>query len=150
MIKALSTARYFALLDALDATIDSLVPASSTSTLDDLAATQLKKLRKRVRATADEPSDEELHAIRKQGKRTRYAFELAGDGKLVKRAKALQDVLGAHQDSVVAEERLRALAGAEHPIDALVAGRLIERERERRAEARAAWRKAWRRLERAA
>jgi CHAD domain-containing protein len=150
MTKALSSPRYFALLDTLGATIDALVPASSTSTLEDLAAAELKKLRKRVRAAADEPSDEALHAIRKQGKRTRYAFELAGDGKLVKRAKALQDVLGAHQDSVVAEERLRALAAAEQPIDALVAGRLVERERARRAEARAAWRKAWRRLARAA
>jgi CHAD domain-containing protein len=150
MTKALSSARYFALLDTLGATIGSLAPASTESTLAELAAAELKRLRKRVRAAGDEPSDEELHAIRKQGKRARYALELADARKLANRAKGLQDVLGDHQDSVVAEERLRALAGDEQPIDALVVGRLIERERSRRAETRATWRKAWRRLERAA
>lgn len=150
MLKALARPRYFALLDTLETTIDSLVPTESASTLADLAAAELKNLRKRVRATADEPSDEELHAIRKRGKRTRYALELAGDLRLAKRAKKLQDVLGGHQDSVVAEERLRALAQAEQPAEALVVGRLIERERAKRADARACWSKAYRRLVRAA
>lgn len=147
MVKALSSPRYFAVLDALAATIDSLVPTDSEATLADLARAQLKKLRKRVRTAADEPSDEELHTIRKQAKRTRYAFELAGDARSAKRARAMQDVLGEHQDSVVAEERLRALA---EPAEALVVGRLVERERARRTEARVHWRKTWRRLERAA
>jgi CHAD domain-containing protein len=62
----------------------------------------------------------------------------------------LQDVLGEHQDSVVAEERLRALAHEAPSDQALAAGRLVERERSRRANARAQWRKAWRQLERAA
>ncbi len=44
--------------------------------------------------------------------------------------KKLQDVIGEHQDAVVAEERLRRLAGSE---TAIAAGRLIERERERKA-----------------
>ena len=61
MVKALSSPRYFAVLDSLAATIDSLVPTESAATLTDLAHAQLKKLRKRVRAAADEPSDEELH-----------------------------------------------------------------------------------------
>ncbi len=78
----------------------------------------------------------------------RYAYELAGKDAVVKRAKAFQDVLGEHQDSVVAETVLRGLATA--PGKALAAGRLIEQEREKRADARAAWRAAWRRLERSA
>jgi CHAD domain-containing protein len=61
----------------------------------------------------------------------------------VKRAKKLQDVLGDHQDAVVAAGRLRALAAGSTPELALVAGRLVEREEERRLEARAAWPKAW-------
>jgi CHAD domain-containing protein len=69
---------------------------------------------------------------------------------VVKRAKALQDVLGEHQDSVVAEARLRVLALEAAPAEALAAGRLIELERKRRAAARRAWRDAWRRLDRAA
>ena len=41
---------------------------------------------------------------------SRYAYELAGDDKIVSRAKSFQDVLGEHQDAVIAEEQLRALA----------------------------------------
>ena len=48
---------------------------------------------------------------------------------MVERAKRLQDVVGEHQDAVVAEERLRALS---EPATALLVGRLIERQRARR------------------
>jgi CHAD domain-containing protein len=51
-------------------------------------------------------------------------------------AKDLQDVLGAHQDAVVAEERLRALAEGAEPAVAIAAGRLVEQETRRRADAR--------------
>ena len=91
-----------------------------------------------------------LHDLRKRGKRARYAYELAGASTVVKRAKALQDVLGEHQDSTVAEDRLRTLSRDAPPDQALAAGRLVERERELRAQARASWRGVWRRLERAA
>ena len=84
--------------------------------------------------------------MRKVGKRARYAGELAGRKNSVRRAKVLQDVLGEHQDAVVAAERLRKLAAAASPEQALAGGRLVEREEERRAEARAAWSKAWKRL----
>ena len=50
----------------------------------------------------------------------------------------LQDVLGAHQDAVVAEERIRALAVGVGSGVALVAGRLVEQEVSRRAVARTA------------
>ena len=94
----------------------------------------------------DEPADEELHKVRKVGKRARYAAELAGRKNFVKRAKKLQDVLGEHQDAVVAAGRLRELAAEAGPGQALAAGRLVEREEERRADARAAWPKAWKKL----
>jgi len=84
--------------------------------------------------------------VRKKGKRARYAGELAGRQKLVKRAKELQDVLGEHQDAVVAADRLRELGIPAAPEQALVAGRLVEREEGRRSEARAAWPKTWRKL----
>ena len=102
-----------------------------------------------MRATADEPADDELHVLRKRGKRVRYAYELAGDGAVVTRAKDFQDVLGEHQDSVVAERTLRELA-ASAPDFAIVAGRMIERERASRIEVRSLWRTAWKRLVRAA
>ena len=63
-------------------------------------------------------------------------------------AKRLQDVIGAHQDAVVAEERVRSLLDrAEGARAHFAAGRIVERERERRREARAAFPAAWARLE---
>ena len=69
---------------------------------------------------------------------------MVGDEKVVARAKEFQDVVGEHQDAVVAEERLRALA---KPSTALLVGRLIERQESRRADARRTVPKAWKRLE---
>jgi CHAD domain-containing protein len=111
-----------------------------------LADKAFAKLRKAVDELPEEPADEELHAVRKKGKRARYAAELAGRKKFVRHAKKLQDVLGEHQDAVVAAERLRELATNVTPEQALAAGRLVEREQANRADVRAAWRKAWKNL----
>jgi CHAD domain-containing protein len=146
MLAALRSDEYLALLDDTARTIDELEPSGSAVTLDELAGEASARLRKAFRKLPEDPANEELHAVRKKGKRARYAAELAGQKKLVKRAKKLQDVLGEHQDAVVAAERLRELAAEAAPEQALVAGRLVEREEERRLEARAAWPKAWRKL----
>jgi CHAD domain-containing protein len=146
LLGALRSDEYLALLDDTARTIDELEPSESAATLDELTGKAATKLRRAVRKLPEEPANEELHAVRKKGKRARYAAELAGRDKLVKRAKKLQDVLGEHQDAVVAAERLRELAERAEPERALVAGRLVEREEERRLEARAAWPKAWRKL----
>jgi CHAD domain-containing protein len=148
LLRALDSSRYATLLDRFESTIDELEPAATDATLDELASQQLKKLRNEVKEAGEDPSDEQLHGLRKRGKRARYAHELAGAPKVVKRAKALQDVLGEHQDAVVAEETLRALSSEAKPDEALAAGLLIARERERRTSARAAWPKAWRALDR--
>ncbi|MGW1727442.1 CYTH and CHAD domain-containing protein [Streptomyces sp. NPDC002306] len=64
--------------------------------------------------------DAALHQARKAAKKTRYATEparasLGGPAKrLGKRVKAVQKVLGDHQDSVVARDALRQLALAAH------------------------------------
>jgi CHAD domain-containing protein len=150
MLKALDGRRYANLLDGFDDALGELAPATGEVTLDGLAKRELKKLRRAVRAAGEEPADEVLHDLRKRGKRARYAYELAGSDAVVKRAKAFQDVLGEHQDSTVAEDRLRTLSHDAPPDQALAAGRLVERERELRARARASWRAVWRRLERAA
>jgi CHAD domain-containing protein len=146
LLGALRSDEYLALLDDTARTIDELEPSGSAATLDELTDKAAAKLRKAVRKLPEEPANGELHAVRKKGKRARYAGELAGRDRLVKRAKKLQDVLGEHQDAVVAAERLRELAAGVEPERALVAGRLVEREEERRLEARAAWPKAWRKL----
>ncbi len=147
LLAGLRSDTYLALLDDTARTIDELEPSESDASLDELAGKAFHKVRKAVRKLPDEPSDEELHAVRKKGKRARYAAELADQKKPVKRAKKLQDVLGEHQDAVVAVDTLRELAAAATPGQALAAGRLVERERARRAEARAAWPKTWKRLQ---
>ena len=110
LLGALRSDEYLALLDDTARTIDELEPSGSAATLDELTDKAAAKLRKAVRKLPEEPANEELHAVRKKGKRARYAGELAGRDRLVKRAKKLQDVLGEHQDAVVAAERLRELA----------------------------------------
>ena len=92
--------------------------------------------------------------MRIRGKRARYAAELAEGtvgkpaARFVLDAKRLQDVVGAHQDAVVAEERVRSLLDrAEGARAQFAAGRIVERERGRRRAARAAFPAAWARLE---
>ena len=88
-------------------------------------------------------SDPELHEVRLAAKRARYAAELATRAvgrdakKLARRAADLQGLLGDHQDTVVAEERLLEIGPHGSPAAAFVAGRLLERERARRGDARA-------------
>jgi CHAD domain-containing protein len=146
LLAALRSDEYLALLDDTAGTIDELEQSRSAVTLDELAGEAFARLSRAVRKLPDEPADEQLHAVRKKGKRARYAAELAGWKEPVRRAKKLQDVLGEHQDAVVASERLRELASAAAPGQALAAGRLVEREEERRVAARAAWPKAWKQL----
>ena len=150
LLKALDGQRYDALIDRFDETLTTLEPAESTTTLKSLARRELKRLRRDVRALDPAPTDDVLHALRKRGKRMRYANELAGANAIVEHAKEFQDVLGEHHDSVVAEERLRALAHDAPSDQALAAGLLIEQERANRKVTRASWRKVWRKLERAA
>ena len=149
LLKALSGDRYLRLLDRFEWEVAALEPTGADVSLASLARRQVKKLRNEVRALPPDPADDGLHALRKRGKRARYASELAGHDSVVKRAKELQDVLGEHQDAVVAQERLRALASGAAAAEAVAAGRLLEREELRRNEARAAWHAAWKRLERA-
>jgi CHAD domain-containing protein len=150
LLGALRSPQYLSLLDDTVRAIEELEPSGTSTTLDDVADGAFAKVRKAVHELPDDPADAELHRVRKLGKRARYAGELVGRKEFVRRAKALQDVLGEHQDAVVAAERLRELAVSAPPGQAVAAGRLVEREKERRAEARAAWRKAWQRLRKTA
>jgi CHAD domain-containing protein len=146
MLAFLCSDEYLALLDDTAHTIEALEPSGSGASLGDLADKAFRKTRKAVRGLPDEPADEDLHGVRKKAKRARYAAELAGRKKFVRRAKKLQDVLGEHQDAVVAAGRLRELAAEAEPEQALVAGRLVEREAGRRAAAREEWPQAWTKL----
>jgi CHAD domain-containing protein len=150
MLEAMSTPRYFRLLDRLEAGAAAPRAREADISLEEIAAGEFRKLRKAVKALPPDPPDDELHAVRIRGKRARYAAELAEGAvgkpaaRFVKDAKTFQDVVGEHQDAVVAEERIRELLGRTGSTQAhLAAGRLIERERARRREARAAFPDAW-------
>ena len=154
LLEAMSSPRYFQLLDRLEAAAVSPHARESDISLREIAGVEYRKLRKAVKALPPRPPDDELHAVRIRGKRARYAAELAEGAvgkparRFVQDAKRFQDVVGEHQDAVVAEERIRELLGRTgSPQAHLAAGRLIERERMRRREARAAFPAAWDNLE---
>lgn len=155
LLAVLRSDGYFRLLDTLEAGPPQHEAAADDPTLPGIWHREFRKLEKAMKPLREDSPAEELHAARLQVKRARYAAELGGaalgdDGAaFVRRAKALQDVLGEHQDATVAEERLRALASAAPAEAAFVAGRLVEREQARRRAARAAWPEAWKRLRKA-
>jgi CHAD domain-containing protein len=137
LLEAMDSDRYFELLASFESTIALLPDLEAPDGLRPIAKKQMRKLEKASRKLPDVPSDAELHEVRIHAKRARYAAELAGaPTKVVDALKHVQDVIGDHQDAVVAEERLRKISRAKV---AVAAGRLIERERDRRRETRAAY-----------
>ncbi|MCP9988106.1 CYTH and CHAD domain-containing protein [Streptomyces sudanensis] len=125
LLEVLDGDRYLALLDALDALLADppLRPAAAKAPEKVLAKTVAKdhaRVAARLEhALALDPGhhrDTALHETRKAAKRARYTAELAAPvlgrpaRRLVKDMKAVQQLLGDHQDSVVAREALRQLA----------------------------------------
>jgi len=157
LLATLDTQRYAELLAAFDQLVSAPPVATSEVSLERVAAKEFSRLERQVKALGVDPSNDDLHQARIQAKRLRYATELSSqllgkDGrKVVDAAKTFQDVVGAHQDAVVAEVRIRAAVRKARGVgSALAAGRLIELERARRLEARADLPQAWRRLRRRA
>jgi CHAD domain-containing protein len=120
--------------------------------LESLAKKEFRRLAKLVGRLGKQPDEEEIHRLRIALKRARYAAELAAPkGSARKRfladARALQSVLGEHQDAVVAEQRLRKAAVDDlRTAAAFAAGRLAERQRLRRARTQERLPAAWKRL----
>ena len=150
LLSALDSARYFTLLDTIEETIAQPPVVDPDVSLVDGAAREWRKLRQAVKALPETPADADLHLARIKAKRARYAAELAVPEaghpaeRFVDRVKKLQDVLGEHQDAVVAEARLRDLAGgAPGPRTGFVAGLLVERQHHRQQAARTAFAECW-------
>jgi CHAD domain-containing protein len=157
VLATLESPRYAQLLGLLEETVTAPPVATSDVALDRVARKEFNRLERQVKALGVTPSNDALHRARIQAKRLRYATELAAqllgkDGRrIVAAAKAFQDVVGAHQDAVVAEDSIRtAVRRARGVGSGLAAGRMIERERARRADARTELPKAWKRLRRRA
>jgi CHAD domain-containing protein len=119
----------------------------------DVAARQFRNLRKTIRRLKRSPSNTDLHSVRIKTKRARYAAELAlgFDGKAITRfinnAKQFQDLLGTHQDAVIAEQHVQGLLKHEAGQQAaFTAGLLVERATQRREEVRKEFWPEWQRL----
>ncbi|MEU2245697.1 CYTH and CHAD domain-containing protein [Streptomyces sp. NPDC019224] len=125
----LDSARYLGVLRALDALLAAppLLPGAAAPPGEELARAvrkDHKRLAGRIAHALDLPPgpdrDAALHDARKAAKRARYAAEAARPAlgkparKAAKRLKAVQSLLGDHQDGVVARQTLRALAVQAH------------------------------------
>ncbi|MET9521190.1 CYTH and CHAD domain-containing protein [Streptomyces coeruleorubidus] len=148
LIGVLDSRRYLALLDTLDTLIADppLGKAAGKKPRKPIAKAVKKDVRKVAglveRAVELEPGTERdvaIHEARKKTKRARYAAEAARPalGKpakdLVKSMKALQNLLGEHQDSVMARQALREVSAVAHAAgeSAFTYGLLHEREEQR-------------------
>jgi CHAD domain-containing protein len=139
---AMRSQRYFRLLDALDSMVaESPVTDAGEQPPPVTIDAAYKKVRKAAKAAAQadqaaqedeaEPSahedqqddedhdhdpehdrDEALHVIRKRAKRLRYTAAATGADDVSKQAKAIQSLLGDHQDSVVSRDHLTQQADA--------------------------------------
>jgi CHAD domain-containing protein len=128
-LAVLDSARYLALLETIEALLaDPPLRPDAGAVPDKAFSKAVLKVYDRLAGRIDhalalppgEERDLALHNARKAAKRARYAAEaarptLGGPAKrFAKRMKAVQNVLGDHQDSVVAREALRALAVQAH------------------------------------
>ena len=120
---AMRSQRYFRLLDALEAIAAEIPdPPEGEEPAPVTIDGAYKKVRKAAKAAAAETypdqeggqegsedehdHDEALHLIRKRAKRLRYTASATGADKVAQQAKAIQSLLGDHQDSVVSRQHL--------------------------------------------
>ncbi len=161
MLRALRSERYDALLDRLlvaSARPRFLLRVDDTDDAEILREIVRKpwtKLAAGVDRLGDDPPDLELHGIRIRAKRARYAAEavvpaFGKPARIYARAvTALQDVLGEHQDAVVAAEWLRrAAAQTDDESTGFAAGLLAAIEYRAAEQSRGSWADAWRRASR--
>jgi CHAD domain-containing protein len=125
-----------------------------------LARRAWKRLRSAGRALDLSDSDDEYHEVRKRAKHARYTGELASASldsdssgaarRFAQRARAVQDILGEHQDAITAVREIQRIA-AERADDGpfnLAAGRLLERLDIAACDGRSKFFKAWHKFDR--
>ena len=127
---AMRSQRYFRLLDALDALVAASPDTVSGPESEPVAPVTIDAAYKRVRKAAktaaqveqdevegleaEHDKDEALHRIRKRAKRLRYTAAATGADQVSQQAKAIQSLLGDHQDSVVSRQHLIQQSEAAH------------------------------------
>jgi len=143
LLNELKSERYLDLIRRLQQGPHDPTIVESTVTLRDLAKQEFTKLRNALRQAGDSPKNANIHKTRIRTKRARYASELAEPrvGKpatrFISKARAVQDVLGMHQDAIQAEAYIRAfLKQSTSARASFVAGRMVERQRQRQEKVR--------------
>jgi CHAD domain-containing protein len=129
-----------------------LAPDTEEIPLERIARKEFSRLVRAARRLSKDPDDDATHRLRILLKRARYTAELYGPKEKQSRrflaaARALQDLLGEHQDATVAKERLRAATVVDsRTAAAFVAGRIAERQDARIAAVQKRLPAAWKRL----
>ncbi|THI83817.1 MAG: CYTH and CHAD domain-containing protein [Nitrospira sp. CG24A] len=143
LLNELKSARYLDLVRRLQQAAQDPTAVESAVTLRDLAKDEFTKLRNAILQTGPTPTNATIHGVRIKTKRARYAAELAeptvgkSASRFINKARAVQDVLGMHQDALQAETYIRTfLKHSTSARAAFVAGRMVERQRRRREKAR--------------
>jgi CHAD domain-containing protein len=158
LVEVMRGARYARLLDRLVAAArrppvaGKAAKRRAASVVPKLVRRPWHQLRQTVKALPRSPSDTELHEVRKRAKQARYAAEavstIAGRPArdFAKAMARLQDVLGAHQDAVVARSWLRdAVRKSDNQEAVFLAGELAGVFATERQVQREAWRAEWQR-----
>lgn len=163
--RALDSGRYFRLLDDLDRLVDDPPAEAATEAADEILAQAVSRAFRRTKrrmnratlAPAGADRDVALHEARKAAKRARYAAEAAEPAvgkqarRFATRMKAVQSVLGDHQDAVTARTVARRIGLEAHLAgeNAFSFGLLNERAhrdaQEYQRQARPIWKRAARR-----
>ncbi|MBV9382208.1 MAG: CYTH and CHAD domain-containing protein [Streptosporangiaceae bacterium] len=165
VLEALDSQRYFAMLDELDRLADE--PPLTAEGADPAAAVlpgavgrdhrrTRRRMRRAMRRPAGTGRDTSLHEARKAAKRTRYAAEALAPafgkkaGRVAKRMKKVQSVLGNHHDAVTARAAVREIGVQAHLAGetAFSFGLLHEREEHKALACQHQAEKAWKRAER--
>jgi CHAD domain-containing protein len=156
LLTAMRSDRYLGLLDTLVAACRTprFAPDLDDEDLElsTLVRKPWKKLRRAADAIDDDSSDHDLHQVRIRAKRVRYAAEAVAEAlgkdarKFAEAAESVQDLLGEHQDAIVAGEWLRQHAGI--GATAFVAGELVAMERESAQQTRDEFPEVWRKASR--
>jgi CHAD domain-containing protein len=154
LLEALDTPRYVALTDAIvhfalepPFTADADQPARQL--LPELADKPWRHLQRNIAGLPKHPEDTQLHRVRILAKRARYAAESAepvipAAGRHAEVIAELQDVLGEHQDAVVAAGWLRdTIDRGASGREAFAAGLLVGVMHERAGHHRNHWRQIW-------
>jgi CHAD domain-containing protein len=159
LLEGLRSERFGNLIDRLGdgASAPRSVDGGTADAADTAGTLMSRPWRRLVRAAGrpgPQPEDADLHRVRIEVKRVRYAAEAFSPAlgtradRFAAAARNLQDLLGEHHDAVVSLAWLTANGiGADDTSVAFAAGRLAEYESMERDRRRDAWPKAWARLE---